>query len=194
MQSPDIRPIRPLARHHRHRGKPTVRKGGMDGGRSGARPGLDRPDHRLRPMPRRVRRLGEGDVIGGFARRDRRRLHLVRTAGVEARAKSQPADPRCRRARQGLAHGSLLAAPRSDDDRRRQGGVHGAHREPATCSRRRPASSASAPAINYALAAARALADGPLDAEAIVRRSLDIAADICVYTNRNVTIETLKGA
>jgi ATP-dependent HslUV protease, peptidase subunit HslV len=44
---------------------------------------------------------------------------------------------------------------------------------------------------NYALAAARALADGPLDAEAIVRRSLDIAADICVYTNRNVTIETL---
>ena len=44
---------------------------------------------------------------------------------------------------------------------------------------------------NYALAAARALIDGALDAEAIVRRSLDIAADICVYTNRNVTIETL---
>jgi len=44
---------------------------------------------------------------------------------------------------------------------------------------------------NYALAA-RALADGPLDAEAIVRKSLDIAADICVYTNRSVTIETLK--
>src|SRR6188768_2452126 len=45
---------------------------------------------------------------------------------------------------------------------------------------------------NFALAAARALVDGPLDAEAIVRKSLDIAADICVYTNRNVTIETLK--
>ena len=44
---------------------------------------------------------------------------------------------------------------------------------------------------NYALAAARALADGPLDAEAIVRKSLDIAADICVYTNRNVTVEKL---
>ena len=44
---------------------------------------------------------------------------------------------------------------------------------------------------NYALAAARALADGDLDAEAIVRRALDIAADICVYTNRNVTVETL---
>jgi len=47
---------------------------------------------------------------------------------------------------------------------------------------------------NYALAAARALLDGPLEADAIVRRALDIAADICVYTNRNVTIETLKGA
>ena len=45
---------------------------------------------------------------------------------------------------------------------------------------------------NYALAAARALLDGPLDAEAIVRKSLDIAAEICVYTNRNVTVETLK--
>jgi ATP-dependent HslUV protease subunit HslV len=47
---------------------------------------------------------------------------------------------------------------------------------------------------NYALAAARALLEGPLDAESIVRRALDIAADICVFTNRNVTIETLKGA
>jgi ATP-dependent HslUV protease subunit HslV len=46
---------------------------------------------------------------------------------------------------------------------------------------------------NFALASARALLDGPLDAESIVRRSLDIAADICVFTNRNVTIETLKG-
>ena len=47
---------------------------------------------------------------------------------------------------------------------------------------------------NYALAAARALTDGPLDAEAIVRRALDIAADICVFTNRNITVETLKTA
>ena len=47
---------------------------------------------------------------------------------------------------------------------------------------------------NYALAAARALADSDKDAEAIVRRALDIAADICVYTNRNLTIETLSAA
>jgi ATP-dependent HslUV protease subunit HslV len=45
---------------------------------------------------------------------------------------------------------------------------------------------------NYALAAARALADTDLDAETIVKKAMAIAADICVYTNRNVTIETLK--
>jgi ATP-dependent HslUV protease subunit HslV len=42
----------------------------------------------------------------------------------------------------------------------------------------------------YALAAARALVEQPMDAEAIVRRSLDIAAEICIYTNRNVVVET----
>jgi ATP-dependent HslUV protease subunit HslV len=45
---------------------------------------------------------------------------------------------------------------------------------------------------NYALAAARALSDGPLSAEEVVRKSLDIAADICVYTNRSITVETLS--
>jgi ATP-dependent HslUV protease subunit HslV len=44
---------------------------------------------------------------------------------------------------------------------------------------------------NYALAAARALLPMELDAEAIARRSLEIAADICVYTNRNVVIEAI---
>jgi len=44
----------------------------------------------------------------------------------------------------------------------------------------------------YAQAAAMALlAETELDAEAIVRRSLGIAADICIYTNRNIVIETL---
>ena len=44
---------------------------------------------------------------------------------------------------------------------------------------------------NYALAAARALIDQPLDAEQIARRSMAIAAQICVYTNANLVIETL---
>jgi len=47
---------------------------------------------------------------------------------------------------------------------------------------------------NYALAAARALIDSDKDAETIVRRALDIAADICVFTNRSVTIETCRAA
>ena len=47
---------------------------------------------------------------------------------------------------------------------------------------------------NYALAAARALIDSPHDAETIVRRSMAIAADICVYTNGNLTIESLESA
>ena len=44
---------------------------------------------------------------------------------------------------------------------------------------------------NYALAAARALVETEMEAEAIVRRSLAIAAEICVYTNGNLVIETL---
>jgi len=44
----------------------------------------------------------------------------------------------------------------------------------------------------YALAAARALIDRTdMDAEAIARKSLEIAAGICVYTNTNVILETL---
>lgn len=44
---------------------------------------------------------------------------------------------------------------------------------------------------NYAFAAARALMDTDKDAEDIARRALDIAADICVYTNHSFVIETL---
>jgi ATP-dependent HslUV protease, peptidase subunit HslV len=52
---------------------------------------------------------------------------------------------------------------------------------------------------NYALAAARALAGAgltgegqELDAETIVRRSMKIAGDICVYTNHSLVIESLE--
>jgi len=45
----------------------------------------------------------------------------------------------------------------------------------------------------YAQAAAMALLeDTELDAEAIVRRALGIAADICIYTNSNIVIEKLE--
>jgi ATP-dependent HslUV protease subunit HslV len=44
---------------------------------------------------------------------------------------------------------------------------------------------------NFALAAARALVDTDLSAEDIVKKAMAIAADICVYTNENVIIETI---
>ena len=47
---------------------------------------------------------------------------------------------------------------------------------------------------NYALAAARALIDTDKDAEAIARKAMEIAADICVYTNGSVTVETIDAA
>ncbi|ANP46283.1 ATP-dependent protease subunit HslV [Candidatus Viadribacter manganicus] len=46
---------------------------------------------------------------------------------------------------------------------------------------------------NYALAAARALYDYVDDPEVIARKAMEIAAQICVYTNGNLTVETLNG-
>lgn len=44
---------------------------------------------------------------------------------------------------------------------------------------------------NYALAAARALIDSDKSAKEIVKKSLTIAADICIYTNKNFKIEEI---
>lgn len=45
---------------------------------------------------------------------------------------------------------------------------------------------------NYALAAGRALMDTDLSAEEVARKAMGIAGDICVYTNGNLTVETIK--
>lgn len=45
---------------------------------------------------------------------------------------------------------------------------------------------------NFALAAARAMMDSDKDAESVAREAIAIAADICVYTNGNLTVETIK--
>jgi ATP-dependent HslUV protease subunit HslV len=45
---------------------------------------------------------------------------------------------------------------------------------------------------SYALAAARALMDSAHDAEEIARRAMRIAADICVYTNDKIVLESLS--
>jgi len=46
---------------------------------------------------------------------------------------------------------------------------------------------------NYALAAGKALMDTELSAEEIARKAMAIAAEICVYTNDNVVVEMLDG-
>jgi ATP-dependent HslUV protease, peptidase subunit HslV len=47
---------------------------------------------------------------------------------------------------------------------------------------------------NYALAAARALVDYEADAETIARKAMGIAAEVCVYTNDRLVVETLDSA
>ncbi len=44
---------------------------------------------------------------------------------------------------------------------------------------------------NFALAAARAMMDSEKTAEEVAREAMAIAADICVYTNGNLTVETI---
>ncbi len=47
---------------------------------------------------------------------------------------------------------------------------------------------------NYALSAARALMEYESDAEVLARKAMKVAADICVYTNEQLTVETLDSA
>jgi len=46
---------------------------------------------------------------------------------------------------------------------------------------------------NYALSAAKALADYEHDPEVLARRAMQIAAEVCVFTNDRLTIETVEG-
>jgi ATP-dependent HslUV protease subunit HslV len=139
---------------------------------------------------KKVRRLGKGDVIGGFAgatadaftlferleaKLDQYPRQLTRAA-VEL-AKDWRTDRYLRRLEAMMIVADAQASfviTGTGDVLEPEAGVMGI-----------------GSGGNYALAAARAMLDGPLDAEAIVRKAMDIAADICVYTNRNVTIEKL---
>jgi len=46
---------------------------------------------------------------------------------------------------------------------------------------------------NYALAAARALTEYEQDPEVLARRAMAIAAEVCVFTNDQLTVETIEG-
>ncbi len=140
---------------------------------------------------RKVRRLGNGDVIGGFAGAtadaltlfDRLETKLEQHRGQLSRAcvelaKDWRTDRYLRRldAMMVVADKEVtLLLAGTGDVLEPENGLAGI--------------GSGGP---YALAAARALVDGSLDAEAIVRRSLEIAADICVFTNRNIVVETIE--
>jgi ATP-dependent HslUV protease subunit HslV len=139
---------------------------------------------------KKVRRLGKGDVIGGFAGAtadaftlfERLEAKLEQYPGQLTRAAVELAkDWRTDRYLRRLEAMMIVADAQvsliltgTGDVLEPEGGVMGI-----------------GSGGNYALSAARALLDGPLDAEAIVRKAMDIAADICVYTNRNITLEKL---
>jgi ATP-dependent HslUV protease subunit HslV len=46
---------------------------------------------------------------------------------------------------------------------------------------------------NYALSAAKALADYEQDPEVLARRAMQIASEVCVFTNDRLTVETVEG-
>jgi len=145
----------------------------------------------IKANAKKVRRLAKGDVIGGFAGAtadaftlfERLEGKLEQYPGQLMRAAVELAkDWRTDRYLRRLEAMMLVADPRvtlvltgTGDVLEPENGVMGI-----------------GSGGNYALAAARALLDTDMDAESIVRRAMAIAADICVYTNRSVTVETLK--
>jgi ATP-dependent HslUV protease subunit HslV len=139
---------------------------------------------------RKVRRLGSGEVIGGFAGAtadaltlfDRLETKLEQHRGQLARACVELAkDWRTDRYLRRLDAMMLVA----DKDVTLLLAGTGDGVEPES------GIAGIGSGGSYALAAARALIDGDLDAEAIVRKSMEIAADICVFTNRNIVVETI---
>lgn len=139
---------------------------------------------------RKVRRLGKGDVIGGFAGAtadafalfDRLEQKLERYPGQLTRAAVELAkDWRQDRYLRRLEAQMIVADATVTFLITGAGDVL----EPAD------GIAAIGSGGNYALAAARALIDQPLDAEAIARRAMAIAADICVYTNTSLTVEAI---
>ena len=148
----------------------------------------------VKSTARKVRRLAKGEVIGGFAGAtadaftlfERLEAKLEQYPGQLARACVELAkDWRTDRYLRRL-EAMLLVADRTAGFT--VSGV-GDVLEPEADA------NGSAMAIgsggNYALAAARALLPMDLEAEEIVRRSMCIAADICVYTNSNLIVESL---
>ena len=149
----------------------------------------------MKPNARKVRRLGsEGAVIAGFAgatadaftlferlerKLEQHRGQLMRAA-VEL-AKDWRTDKYLRNLEALMIVADaevLLVLTGTGDVLEPEAGPHGQI-------------AAIGSGGNYALAAARALADYESDPEAIARKAMAVAAEICVFTNDRVTLETV---
>lgn len=147
----------------------------------------------MKPNARKVRPLGDGKVIAGFAgatadaftlferleaKLERHNGQLLRAA-VEL-AKDWRTDKYLRNLEAMLIVADTdvtLVVTGNGDVLEPEGGV-----------------AAIGSGGNYALAAARALVDYESDAETIARKAMAIAAELCVYTNDRLTVESLDSA
>ena len=147
----------------------------------------------MKPNARKVRPLGDGKVIAGFAGAtadaftlfERLEAKLERHGGQLLRAAVELAkDWRTDKYLRNL-EAMLIVADKdvtlvvtgNGDVLEPEGGV-----------------AAIGSGGNFALAAARALVEYESDAETIARKAMKIAGDLCVYTNDRLTVETLDSA
>jgi ATP-dependent HslUV protease subunit HslV len=147
----------------------------------------------MKPNARKVRRLGDGSVIGGFAGAtadaftlfERLESKLERHNGQLMRAAVELAkDWRTDKYLRNLEAMMIVADKEvtliltgNGDVLEPIGGV-----------------AAIGSGGNFALSAARALVDYEEDAETICRKALGIASELCVFTNNNLTVEVLDSA
>ncbi|WP_299324302.1 ATP-dependent protease subunit HslV [Parasphingopyxis sp.] len=144
----------------------------------------------MKPNARKVRELGDGQVIGGFAGAtadaftlfERLESKLERHNGQLMRAAVELAkDWRTDKYLRNLEAMMVVADKEITLILTGNGDVL----EPAD------GVAAIGSGGNYALAAALALKDYEKDAEKIARRAMAIAAEVCVYTNDQLTVETI---
>jgi ATP-dependent HslUV protease, peptidase subunit HslV len=145
----------------------------------------------MKPNAKKVRRIGDGSVIGGFAgatadaftlfERLEKKLEqyngqLLRAA-VEL-AKDWRTDKYLRNLEALMIVADaeqMLILTGNGDVLEPEGGI-----------------AAIGSGGNYALSAAKALADYEQDPEVLARRAMQIASEVCVFTNDRLTIETIE--
>ena len=147
----------------------------------------------MKPNAKKVRRLGDGSVIGGFAgatadaftlfERLEKKLEALRgqllRAAVEL-AKDWRTDKYLRNLEAMMIVAdkeTLLILTGNGDVLEPEGGI-----------------AAIGSGGNYALAAAKALSDYEPDPELLARRAMQIASEVCVFTNDRLTIETIEAS